>query len=125
MKKYLSLIANIFALIVGLLALEAPLVTPAFIYLGLGGFLDNALLQPLFIGLIIVALYGHFKRVRETLEFFPIIFQFVIGIAGFLFIFPFKNQIIGYLSLFGIVFLLIWPYVNKAINKKKIVKIKA
>lgn len=125
MKKYLSLVANILALIVGLLALEAPLITPGFIALGLGGFLDNALLQPLFIGFIIIAIYGQFRKLRESLEFFPIIFQFVIGIVGFLFIFPFENLIVGYLSLLGIVFLLVWPYVSRILNKRKIVKIKA
>lgn len=125
MKKYISLISNILALIIGLLALEAPLITSGFIATGLGGFLDSALLQPLFIGLMIIALYGHFRTVRESLEFFPIIFQFVIGVVGFLFIFPFRNHIIGYFSVLGILFLLVWPYVNKALNKKKIVKIKA
>jgi hypothetical protein len=125
MKKYLSHIANLLAVIVGLLALEAPLVTPAFIALGLGGVLDNALLQPIFIVFIIIAVYAQFKKVRETLEFFPIIFQFVIGIVGFLFIFPFRNLILGYLSLAGIVFLVVWPYIKKAINKRKVVKIKA
>lgn len=125
MKKYLSHIANLLAVIVGLLALEAPLVTPAFIALGLGGVLDNALLQPIFIVFIIIAVYAQFRKVRETLEFFPIIFQFVIGIVGFLFIFPFRNLILGYLSLAGIVFLVVWPHIKKAINKRKVVKIKA
>lgn len=125
MKKHIALIANILVIIVALAALETPLLTDGFIMLGLGGFLDNIMLQPLFIGLVIIAIYGHFVRIRETMEFFPIIFQFVVGVVGFLFIFPFQNLIVGYLSVLGIVFITVRPWLNKMINKKKIVKIKA
>lgn len=125
MKKSFALIGNILALLVGLLGLEAPLITPAFIAIGLGGFIDSALLQPLFIGLIIIAVFGQFYKARESLAFLPLILEFVIGVVAFLFIFPFQNHIIGYLALLGILFVMVWPSISKKLQKGKVVKIKA
>ena len=124
MKRYLALIANILLILIGLLGLKTPYVYDAAISIGIGGFLDTALLQPLFIGLTIVAIYGQFVKVKVTLLFWPIIVEFVAGIVGFIFIFPVQNLIVGYIALAVILFLLVWPLINKQIQKKKVVKIK-
>jgi flagellar biosynthesis protein FliQ len=124
MKRYLSFITNILAILIGLLGLNTPYITNAVIMIGLGGLLDPALLQPLFIGLIIIAIYGQFYNAKQTLSFLPIILEFIFGLLSFLFIFPFQNLIMGYLGLVGIFFLLILPLINKKIQKRKIVKIK-
>lgn len=125
MKKHLSIIANIIIIFLGLLGLGTPYVTDAIIAIGIGGFMDPALLQPLFIGFVVVAIYGQFGKAKENLSFMPLILEFVVGVVAFLFIFPFQNQIVGYLSLAAIVYLMISPLINKQLRKKKIVKIKA
>jgi len=125
MKKYLPVIANILVIFIGLLGLGTPYVTDAVIAIGIGGFMDPALLQPLFIGLVVVAIYAQFGKARETLSFMPLIFELVIGIVAFIFIFPFKNQIVGYISLVAILYIMISPFIDKQLRKKKVVKIKA
>ncbi|MCD6109764.1 hypothetical protein J7J83_03330 [bacterium] len=125
MKKYLSISANIILILIGLLGLHTPYVVDFVIAIGLGGFMDNALLQPLFIGFVILAIYAQFNKAKETLSFMPLILEFVVGIVAFLFIFPFKNLIVGYISLGLIVYLMIAPVINKQLQKKKVVKIKA
>jgi hypothetical protein len=125
MKKHLALIANIALIILGLLGLQAPYLTDVIGALGIGGFLDPALLQPLFIFLVVVAIYGQFTKARESLSFMPLILELIIGIVAFLFIFPFQNIIVGYLSLAGILYIMISPAINKYIQKKNVVKIKA
>ncbi|MFC1810148.1 hypothetical protein ACFLZH_01480 [Patescibacteria group bacterium] len=125
MKRSLVYIGNILAIIIGLLGLGAPLITPGFIAIGLGGFLDPALLQPLFIGLIVLAIIGQFYKARETLGFMSLILEFVIGVVSFIFIFPVKIEIVGYLGLAGIVYIMVWPFLSKKLNKRKVVKIKA
>ena len=77
MKKYLTVIANILVIFIGLLGLGTPYITGAIIAIGIGGFLDPALLQPLFIGFVVVAIYGQFNKARENLSFMPLILQFV------------------------------------------------
>ncbi|MBD3156676.1 hypothetical protein GF369_02495 [Candidatus Peregrinibacteria bacterium] len=125
MKKHLALIANIILIILGLLGLKTPYLTDAVTALGISGFLDPALLQPLFIFLVVVAIYGQFTKARESLSFMPLILELIIGIVAFLFIFPFQNMIIGYLSLAGILYIMISPVINRYIQKKNVVKIKA
>ena len=115
MKKHLSLIANILLIFVGLLGLRA---------IDLSAYIDNALLQPLFIVFLIVALYGQIIKIRETLSFLPPILNLIIGIIGFIFIFPFKNEIVGFISLVAILLIMLWPLIKKIVNKKKIVTIK-
>ena len=107
------------------MGLEAPLITPALISAGLGGFLDHSLLQPLFIGLIIVAIYGQFKRARQELSFMSLILEFVFGIIAFLFIFIFKIQIVGYLAVLGQLYVIFRPVITKFLRKGKVTKIKA
>lgn len=125
MKKHLALIANIILIVFGLLGLQTPYLTDAVMALGIGGFLDPALLQPLFIFLVVVAIYGQFTKARESLSFMPLILELIIGIVAFLFIFPFQNMIVGYLSLAGILYIMISPVINRYIQKKNVVKIKA
>lgn len=125
MKTYLSYIGNILAIIVGLLGLNAPFITPGVIAIGLGGFLDPSFLQPLFIGLIIIAIMGLFYRARQDLSFMSLILEFVIGVVTFVFIFPVKVEIVGYLGLLGLVYIMIAPYLSKLFNKRNIQKIKA
>lgn len=125
MKRNLAYIGNVLAILVGLLGLEAPFITDGIISAGLGGFMDPSLLQPLFIGFVILAIIGHFYKVRETMAFMPIILQFVFGIAAFIFIFPLRNDIVGYLALLGFVYIMFSPYLSKLLNKKNIQKIKA
>lgn len=124
MKRSLAMIATILAILIGLLGLETPIITPAVIAIGLGGILDPALLQPLFIGLIIIAIYGQFYKARQSLSFMPLIVEFLGGVFTFLFVFPFKNLIVGYLGLAVLLFLIVWPFINKKLAKKKVVKIK-
>lgn len=124
MKRSLATIATILAILIGLLGLETPLITPAVIAIGLGALLDPALLQPLFIGLVIIAIYGQFYKARQSLSFMPLIVEFVAGTLTFLFVFPFKNLIVGYLGLLVLLFVIVWPFINKKIQKKKVVKIK-
>ncbi len=124
MKRLLATIATILAILVGLLGLETPLITPGVIAIGLGGMLDPALLQPLFIGLVIIAIYGQFYKARQSLSFMPLIVEFAGGIIAFLFIFPFKNLIVGYLGLAVLLFVIVWPFIDKKLQKKKVVKIK-
>lgn len=125
MKKYLPVIANIIVIFIGLLGLGTPYVTDAVIAIGIGGFMDPALLQPLFIGFVVVAIYSQFNKARETLSFMSLLLEFVVGVIAFLFIFPFQNIIVGYLSLAGIVYIMISPIINKQLQKKNITKIKA
>ncbi len=125
MKKHLALIANIILIILGLFGLKTPYLADAVKALGIGGFLDPALLQPLFIFLVIVAVYGQFTKARDTLSFMPLILELIIGIVAFLFIFPFQNIIVGYISLAGILYIMISPVINRQIQKKNVVKIKA
>jgi hypothetical protein len=125
MKRILSPIGNILAILVGLLGLEAPVITPAVLAIGLGGIYDLSLLQPLFIGLIIVAIFGQFYKARQSLYFMPLILEFVFGLLAFLFIFPINISIVGYLALLGILYILVWPFIRKQLQKKKVVKIKA
>lgn len=125
MKKSLVYIGNILAIIIGLLGLNTPYITDAIIAIGMGGFLDPSLLQPLFIGFMILAVMGQFYKVRESMAFMPLILEFVIGIVGFIFIFPVRNDIVGYLALVGIIYIMLSPYINKMLNKKNIKKIKA
>jgi hypothetical protein len=125
MKRSLVYIGNIIGIIIGLLGLEAPYLYSGFIAMGLGGFLDPALLQPLYIGLMVLAVIGQFYKVRENMEFMPLILQFVIGIVSFIFIFPIRVDIIGYLGILGLIYILVWPFVSKQLNKRKVVKIKA
>ena len=124
MKRYLATICNILAILVGLLGLNTPYITSAVIAIGLGGLLDPALLQPLFIGLIIIAIYGQFYLARQNLSFMPLILEFVVGVVSFIFIFPIRNLIVGYIGLAVLLFLVFWPIINKGIQKKKVVKIK-
>jgi hypothetical protein len=124
MKRSLATIATILAILIGLFGLETPLITPAVIAIGLGGLLDPSLLQPLFIGLVIIAIYGQFYKARQSLSFMPLIVEFVAGVVTFLFVFPFKNLIVGYAGLLVLLFVIVWPLVNKKIQKKKVVKIK-
>ncbi len=125
MKRNLSYIGNVLTIIVGLIALEAPLITPAIVAAGLGGFMDPNLLQPLFIGFTVLAIIGHFYKVRETMAFMPMILQFAFGVIGFVFIFPVRIDIVGYLTLLGFIYILLSPYISKLINKKNIQTIKA
>jgi len=125
MKRNLAYIGNILAILVGLIGLEAPLVTDAIIAAGIGGFMDPNLLQPLFIGFVVLAIIGQFYKVRETMAFSPIILQFVFGVVAFLFIFPLRNDIVGYLALLGFIYIMLSPYISKFLNKKNIQKIKA
>lgn len=125
MKKHLALIANIILVILGLFGLQTPYITDAVTALGIGGFLDPALLQPVFIFLVVVAVYGQFTKARDTLSFMPLILELIIGIVAFLFIFPFQNIIVGYISLVGILYIMISPVINRQIQKKNVVKIKA
>ena len=123
MKRYLATIGNIFVLLFGLLGLKAPYVTDASNAIGIGFLTDSALIQPVFIGFIIIAILGEFYKVRETLLVWPIIAELILGVLGYLFIFPFQNLIIGYIVL-GLIFLLLFhPIIRKYTNKKKIVKI--
>lgn len=125
MKRYLSYIGNVLAIIVGLIGLEAPLITPAVIAAGFGGFTDPSLLQPLFIGFTVFAIIGQFYKVRETMAFMPIILQFVFGIIGFIFIFPVRIDIVGYLALLGFIYVMFSSFISKLLNKKNIQKITA
>lgn len=125
MKKNLAFIGNILAILIGLIGLEAPLVTEGVIAAGLGSFMDPSLLQPLFIGFVVLAIIGHFYKVRETMAFMPIILQFVFGIIAFIFIFPIRIDIVGYLALLGFIYVMLSPYISKFLNKKNIKKIKA
>jgi len=125
MKRYLALLGNIFLILFGLVGLKTPYITDGIISIGIGGILDSALLQPIFIGLLIIAIIGQFYKVRESLIIWPIIAQVVIGIVAYIFIFPVQILIIGYISLAGVLFILLWPIIKKRINKKKIVKIQA
>lgn len=125
MKRNLAYIGNILAILIGLLALDAPFITDGVIAAGIGGFLDPNLLQPLFIGFVVLAIIGQFYKVRETMEFIPIILQFVFGIVGFIFIFPVQIDIVGYLVLLGFIYIMLSPYLSKWFNKKNIKKIKA
>ncbi len=125
MKKYLPIVANIMIILIGFLGLGTPYVTDAVIAVGLGGFMDPALLQPLFIGMVVLAIYAQFGKARETLSFMPLVQEFIVGVVGFLFIFPFQNNIVGYLSLTAVVYIMVAPAINKYFNRKKVVKIKA
>lgn len=125
MKRNLAFIGNVLIIIIGLIALDAPLITPGLIVAGLGGFLDPNLLQPLFIGFVVFAIIGQFYKVRETMEFMPIILTFVLGIVGFIFIFPVRIDIVGYLVLLGFIYIMLSPYLSKWFNKKNIKKISA
>lgn len=124
MKKQLALIGNILIICIGLLGLGAPYITDGIIAIGIGGFLDVALLQPLFIVAIVVAIVGQVYLVKESLNFLAILLQFVIGIVAFLFIFPLQNEIVGYGALIGISYLAVWPFISKKLQKRKVVKIK-
>lgn len=125
MKRTLAPIANILAILIGLLGLEAPVVSPAVLSIGLGGIYDLSLLQPLFIGLIIIAIIGQFYAAKQTLYFMPLILEFVFGLLAFLFIFPINIPVVGYIALLGILYILVWPFIRKQLQKKKVVKIKA
>lgn len=125
MKRSLVYIGNIPAILIGLIGLEAPLIYSGAIAIGLGGIMDPALLQPLFIGLMVLAVVGQFYKVRENMEFMPLILQTVIGIVSFIFIFPVRIEIVGYLGLLGLVYIMVWPFMSKQLNKRKVVKIKA
>ncbi len=125
MKRSFVYIGNIPGIIIGLLGLEAPYLYSGFIAIGFGGFLDPSLLQPLYIGLMVLAVIGQFYKVRENMEFMPLILQFVIGIVSFIFIFPVRVDIVGYLGILGLIYILVWPFVSKQLNKRKVVKIKA
>jgi len=124
MKKQLALIGNILIILIGLLGLGAPYITDGIIALGIGGFLDTALLQPLFIIVVVIAIVGQVYLVKESLNFLAILLQFVIGIVAFLFIFPLKNEIIGYGALIGILYLAVWPFLSRKLQQRKVVKIK-
>ena len=125
MKKYLPIVANIMIILIGFLGLGTPYVTDAVIAVGLGGFMDPALLQLFFIGMVVLAIYAQFGKARETLSFMPLVQEFIVGVVGFLFIFPFQNNIVGYLSLTAVVYIMVAPAINKYFNRKKVVKIKA
>jgi len=125
MKKHLPVIANVIVIFIGLLGLGAPYITDAITSAGLGGFMDPALLQPLFIGFVVVAIYAQFGKAREDLSFMPLIMELIVGIVAFLFIFPFQNVIVGYISLAAIVYIMVAPAINKRLQKRKVVKIKA
>jgi len=125
MKRSLVYIGNIPAILIGLLGLEAPYLYDGAITIGMGGFLDLALLQPLFIGLMVLAVIGQFYKVRENMAFMSLILQAVIGIVSFVFIFPVRIDVIGYLGILGLIYILVGPYLSKQLNKKKVVKIKA
>lgn len=125
MKRSFVYIGNILGIIIGLMGLEAPYLYGGFIAVGLGGFLDPALLQPLYIGLMVLAVVGQFYKVKETMAFMPLLLQAVIGIVSFIFIFPVRIDIIGYLGILGLVYILVWPFLSKQLNKRKVVKIKA
>jgi hypothetical protein len=123
MKRYLATIGNIFVILFGLLGLRTPYITDAFNAVGIGFIADSTLLQPVFIGFVIIAILGEFYKVRETLLIWPIIAELILGVLGYLFIFPFQNLIIGYIIL-GLIFLLLFhPLIRRITNKKKIVKI--
>ncbi len=68
MKKHLPTIANIIVIFIGLLGLGTPYVTDAIIAIGIGGFLDPALLQPLFIGFVVFAIYAQFGKAWQTIH---------------------------------------------------------
>lgn len=125
MKRNLAFIGNILVIIIGLLALDAPLITDGVIAAGIGGFLDPNLLQPLFIGFVVLAIIGQFYKVRESMAFMPLILTFVFGIIGFIFIFPVRIDIVGYLVLLGFIYIMLSPYLSKWFNKKNIKKITA
>ncbi len=125
MKKYLPLIANILVIFIGLLGLDTPYVTHAVVAIGVGGMMDPALLQPLFIAFLAVAIYGQFGKAREDLSFMPLILEFVVGVVGFIFIFPLQNLIVGYISIAAILYIMVAPAINKRLQKRKVVKIKA
>ena len=124
MKLYISLIANILIVIFGLLGLQAPYVTDAFNAMGLGSILDPRFLSPIIIGLVIVGIYGQFHIAKKTMQFMSIIFEFVIGLCLYLFIFPLHNEMLGYIAVLAMVWLIVWPRVDKMLQKKKIKKIK-
>ena len=124
MKKHSILIGNLVIILIGLIALQTPYLTDAINALNIAGYLDPSLLQLVFIVFLIFAMYGQFMRLRLNLKFFPFILQFVLGLVAFLFVFPLRNSIVGYLSLFAIFLLLLWPKLEKQLRKKKIVKIK-
>jgi len=124
MKKHLVLIGNLLIIVIGLLGLKTPYITDAFNAVGLSGALDMALLQPLYIVFLIMAMYGQIIKVKDTLSFMPIILELVFGIAGFFYIFPFQNLIVGYICLGGVLFLVFCPLIKKFLKRKKIVTIK-
>jgi len=124
MKKHLILIGNLLMIFVGLLGLKTPYISDAFTSMGISGLLDEAFLQPLFIVFLIIALYGQIIKVKETLSFMPVILELLFGVLGFFFIFPFENQIVGYISLASILLLVFYPQLRKFLRKKKIVIIK-
>ena len=124
MKKHISLISNILLIFIGLLGLKTPYLTQGLESAGIGGFLDSALLQPLFIVFVIAAVYGQVIKIKETLSFMPIILNLVFGILAFVFVFPAQNLIVGYISLAAIFLLIFWPLVKNIMRKKKIVTIK-
>jgi hypothetical protein len=125
MKRSFVYIGNIFGILIGLLGLETPYLYAGVVAIGLGGFLDPALLQPLFIGLMVLAVVGQFYKVKESMAFMPLLLQAVIGIVSFVFIFPVRIDTVGYLGILGLVYILVWPFIGKQLNKRKVVKIKA
>ncbi len=125
MKRSFVYIGNIFGIIIGLIGLEAPYLYGGVIAVGLGSLLDPALLQPLYIGLMVLAVVGQFYKVKESMAFMPLILQAVIGIVSFIFIFPVRIDIVGYLGILGLIYILVWPFISKQLNKRKVVKIKA
>jgi len=124
MKKHLVLIGNLLMILIGLLGLRTPYITDAFTTIGLGGILDEALLQPLYLVFLIIAMYGQIIKVKDSLSFLPVILELLFGIVGFFYIFPFENLIVGYICLGGILFITFRPFVKKFLRKKKIVTIK-
>jgi hypothetical protein len=124
MKKHSVQIANAFIIFIGLLGLRTPYLTDAFTAIGLDGFLDEALLQPFFIVFLVIAIYGHIIKIKDTLSFMPVLLELLFGILGFFYIFPYENPIVGYISLGGMLFLVLYPFVRKLLRKKKIVTIK-
>lgn len=125
MKRSFVYIGNILGILIGLIGLEAPYLYGGVVAIGLGSLLDPALLQPLYIGLMVLAVVGQFYKVKESMAFMPLLLQAVIGIVSFIFIFPVRIDIVGYLGLLGLVYILIWPFISKQLNKRKVVKIKA
>lgn len=125
MRRSLVYIGNIFGILIGLMGLKAPYLYAGIIAMGFADFLDPAILQPLYIGLMVLAVVGQFYKVRESMAFMPLILQAVIGIVSFIFIFPVRIDIVGYLGLLGLVYILVWPFISKQLNKKNVVKIKA